>query len=270
MPPRDPSSAPVSNQDLARQFGPQARLYAVSKLHREGATLPLLLERIEPVMDERLLDLACGPAHTALFFAPYVREAVGLDLSPEMLGAAGLGAQGRGVANAAWVCGDVHRLPFRDRAFGLVTCRAAAHHFADVPRALAEAARVLVRGGRLGIVDGMAPEDDALDRFLNDLDCLHDPTTVRNYRPSEWRAMIERSGLRLDSIEAEVHELPEGRSLADWIARSGGSTAVLEEARRMLADAPSAVREYLRVREDGDDVWFDYGRVVITARRVDY
>jgi len=265
----DDPSRPPSVEALARQFGPQARLYAVSKLHREGATLPLLLERASPVMDENLLDLACGPAHTALFFAPFVRGIVGLDLSPEMLGAARLGAQGRNVSQAAWVCGDVHRLPFRDRSFDRVTCRAAAHHFADVPRALAEAGRVLRRGGRLGIVDGMAPEDDALDRFLNDLDRVHDPTTVRNYRPSEWRRMIERSGLRLDSIETEVHELPEGRSLAGWIARSGGSSAVLEDARRRLDQAPASVREYLRVRESGDDLWFDYGRVVLVARRVD-
>lgn len=263
------SPSPPSNEELARQFGAHARLYAVSKLHREGAALPRLLERVEPVMDESLLDLACGPAHTALFFAPYVRAIAGVDLSPEMLGTARIGAEAREIANAAWVCGDVHRLPFRDRSFDLVTCRAAAHHFADVPRALAEAARVLKRGGRLGVVDGMAPEDDALDRFLNDLDRLHDPTTVRNYRPSEWRRMIEATGLRLDSMETEVYEMPEGRSLADWIARSGGSSVVLEEARRRLGEAPPAVREYLHVREAGDDLLFDYGRVVIVARRVD-
>lgn len=260
---------PPTTEEVARQFGAQARLYAVSKLHREGATLPLLLERVQPVMDETLLDLACGPAHTALFFAPYVHGVIGLDVSEAMLAAARLGARGRDIANAAWACGDAHRLPFHDRAFDLVTCRAAAHHFGDVGLALAEAARVLKRGGRLGVVDGMAPEDDELDLFLNDLDCLHDPTTVRNYRASEWRAMIARTGLRLDSIESDVHELAEGRSLAEWIARSGGSSAVLDEARRRLIEAPARVREHLRVREVGDDVWFDYGRVVIVARRVD-
>jgi ubiquinone/menaquinone biosynthesis C-methylase UbiE len=263
------TSDPPSTEDVARQFGGQARLYAVSKLHREGATLPLLLERTQPVMDEVLLDLACGPAHTGLFFAPYVRQVIGLDVSREMLHAARLGARGKDLTNLHWACGDVHRLPFRDRAFDLVTCRAAAHHFADVEGALREAARVLKRGGRLGIVDGMVPEDDTLDRFLNDLDRLHDPTTVRNYRPSEWRAMVERTGLRLDSTETEVHELPEGRLLADWIARSGGSSTVLEEARRRLHDAPPAVREYLRVCEVGEDLAFDYGRVVLVARRVD-
>jgi len=258
-----------STEDVARQFGSQAGLYAVSAIHRDGATLPLLLERMGPIMDETLLDVACGPAHVALFFAPYVRRAVGLDASSEMLRAARLGARRKETQNVEWICGDAHDLPAADRSFDLVTCRAAAHHFVDPSRALREAVRVLRRGGRLGIVDGMVPETDVLDAFINDLDRLHDPTTVRNYRPSEWRAMVEGVGLRLDVLETEVHELAGGRPVADWIARAGGSTPVFEEAKRRLLSAPPEVREYLRVTERGDDVDFDYARVVIVARRVD-
>lgn len=258
-----------STEAIASQFGAQARLYAVSELHRSGATLERLLERMQPVMDEALLDLACGPAHTALFFAPYVRAATGYDASPEMLHAGRLGAKAKAITSFQTVCGDAQLLPFTVRSFDLVTCRAAAHHFADPRAALHEAARVLKRGGRLGIVDGTVPEDDELDRFINELDTLHDPTTVRNYRPSEWRAMMEETGLRLDVLESDLRELPKGRSLSDWIARAGGSSAVFEEARRRLLGAATRVREYLLVEEQGDDVLFDYERILIVARRVD-
>jgi ubiquinone/menaquinone biosynthesis C-methylase UbiE len=258
-----------STEAIAAQFGTQARLYAISEVHRSGATLERLLERMQPVMDEALLDLASGPAHTGLFFAPYVRAVTGYDASTEMLHAARLGAKAKSIAGFTAVCGDAHRLPFADRAFDLVTCRAAAHHFAEPRAALAEAARVLKRGGRLGIVDGMVPEDDELDRFINDLDVLHDPTTVRNYRPSEWRAMVEGTGLRLDLVEDELRELAKGRSLEDWIARAGGTSAVFEEARRRLLGASSRVREYLLVEEKEGDVLFDYTRVLIMARRID-
>ena len=153
-----------STGEIARQFGAQARLYAMSKLHREGAALPLLFERLQPVMDETLLDVGCGPAHLALFFAPYLRLATGLDASHEMLGAARLGARQKELDNLAWVRGDAHQLPFADRSFDLIACRAAAHHFVDLPRALVESARVLRRGGRLGIVDGMVPERRPIPR----------------------------------------------------------------------------------------------------------
>ena len=242
----------------------------MSEIHRSGASLERLVETMSPVMDETLLDLACGPGHVGLFFSEYVRGVVGYDLSREMLQVAQLGARAKSVTGFATAQGDVHRLPFADRSFDLVTCRASAHHFADPPAALAEARRVLRRGGRLGVVDGMAPDDDdELDVFVNDLDRLHDPTTVRNHRPSEWRAMVEGAGLRVDVVETELRERPAGASLANWVARAGGATAVYEEARRRLLGAPARVRAWLKVEERVDDVAFDLPKLLLVAKRVD-
>src|SRR6185436_12847316 len=111
--------------------------------------------------------------------------------------------------------GDAHRLPFADRSFGLVASRACPHHFIDIRAAVNEMARVLARGGRLGIADGTVPDDPDIDRFFNQLDTLHDPTTVRNYSTREWRSFMEGAGLRVDFVDDYVLELPEGRSLLD-------------------------------------------------------
>lgn len=50
------------------------------------------------------------------------------------------------------VCGDAHRLPFRDGAFAVVTSKDTLEHFGEPWVALAEARRVLIHGGRL-VVD---------------------------------------------------------------------------------------------------------------------
>jgi len=255
--------------DTARQFGDHAREYAVSRAHAEGATRLLLLERLQPVSDETLLDIGSGPGPVALAFAPYVALAVSFDLAPEMLHAARLGARRQQVENLRCVAGDAHHLPFADRSLDLVTSRACPHHFADIRLAVREMARVLRRGGRLGIADGSVPADPELDAFINDLDRLHDPTTVRNYGAAEWRLFLSDAGLRVDWVEEEVWELAEGTSLTDWLARSGASSAVLEQARARLLDAPPRVREYLRVEPRGEDVAFHLPRIVIVATRVD-
>ena len=254
--------------DTARQFGAHAREYAVSRVHAEGHTRLLLLEHLQPVADETLLDIGSGPGPVALAFAPYVARVVSFDLAPAMLHAARLAARRQQVENLQVVAGDAHRLPFADRSLDLVTSRACPHHFADIRRAVREMARVLRRGGRLGIADGTVPADPALDAFINDLDRLHDPTTVRNYGAAEWRSFIEEAGLRVDWVEEEAWELAEGRSLTEWLARSGASSAVLEQARVMLLGAPARVREYLRVKERGEDIAFDLPRIVIVATRV--
>jgi len=260
---------PPTSDEIARQFSEQARHYAVSRIHLEGVTRLTLIERMEPVADESLLDVGTGPGPLALAFAPYVDRAVGFDLSPSMLEASRLAARRENVANLGLVAGDVHHLPFPDRSFALVTSRACPHHFTDIRRAVGEMARVLARGGRFGVADGMVPEDDELDRFINDLDVLHDPTTVRNYRPSEWRGFVEAAGLRVDFVEDEVYELAEGHRLSEWMARSGASGAVLDEARRRLLEAPERIRRYLRVKADGEDLRLHLPRVVLVARKID-
>ena len=263
------SRRPPTTGDVARQFSEQAGNYAVSRIHQEGGTRLSLIEHMEPVMDESLLDVGTGPGPLALAFAPYVREATGFDVAEPMLRAARLAARRAGVGNLLLVAGDVHGLPFADRSFDLVTSRACPHHFTDISQAVREMARVLKRGGRLGIADGTVPEDDELDAFINGLDVLHDSTTVRNYRPSEWRGHVEGAGLRLDWMDEQAYELAEGHRLSEWIARSGASSAVLEEARRRLLDAPERIRRYLRLRAEADDLRFDLPRVVLVAKRVD-
>jgi ubiquinone/menaquinone biosynthesis C-methylase UbiE len=266
-PPEPRPAAADHLAETARQFGAHARQYAVSRAHAEGATRHMLIEHLQPIADEWLLDVGSGAGPVAIAFAPYVAGAVAFDLTPAMLAAARLAARRAEVANVVGVCGDVHRLPFRDRSFGLVTSRACPHHFADIRGAVAEMARVLARGGRIGIADGTVPDDPEIDAFLNRLDTLHDPTTVRNYSAREWRSFFAGEGLRVDWVDDYVVEIPEGRSLLDWLARSGASSAVAEECRAMLLGAPAKTREYLRVRPEGDDVRFELPRVVITATR---
>ena len=260
---------PPGPADIARQFGEHAREYAMSRSHNEGHTRLLLLEHMQPVMDETMLDVASGPAPLGLAFAPYVARVIALDLAPPMLHAARLTARRTEVANLGVVAGDAHRLPFRDRSLDLVGSRAAPHHFAEFDRAVAEMARVLRRGGRLGIADGTVPDDPELDTFINALDALHDPTTVRNHSPGEWRSALERAGLRLDFIEEQAYDLAEGRSLTEWMARSGAASGVLAEAKRMLLTAPKRVKDYLRVRTAGDDLTFDLPKIVLTAMKTE-
>jgi ubiquinone/menaquinone biosynthesis C-methylase UbiE len=244
--PDPPPSTPVTPAETARHFGAHAREYAISRFHSEGQTRVILLEHLEPVVDETLLDLGSGPGHTALAFAPYVRRAIVCDLAPPMLHAATLAARraaepGEPMALLEPVAADAHRLPFRDASIDLVTIRAAAHHFADLDRALGEIRRVLRRGGRLGIADPTVPEDDSVTaESIRALERLRDPTTVQVRSPAEWRGVLEAAGLRVDFVEPSAWELAEGRSLVEWIARAGGSSAVLAKSSARAARSRAA------------------------------
>lgn len=99
---------------------------------------------------ERLLDVACGTGNVAIQAALAGAAAIGLDLSPDLFPAARRRAAEAGV-RIDLVEGDAEQLPFADGEFDVVTSVFGAMFAPSPVRAAAEMARVLRRGGRIGL-----------------------------------------------------------------------------------------------------------------------
>ncbi len=152
---------------------------------REGA-----LGWVEPLDAEMTaLEVACGAAHAAETVAPHVRQVVGIDLTPELLN---LGAQRLaegGIKNVLLQQANAERLPFVDQSFDVVFCRSSLHHFGHPAGAVEEMVRVSRHGGRVVLLDLIAPSSTDRERF----DYLHrllDPSHVRAYTEDELAAIF--------------------------------------------------------------------------------
>ncbi len=67
----------ADTKDLVKhQYDAHAQGYAASIVHAQGESLKRLVELIQPQKDWRVLDVPTGGGHTALAFAPFVREVV--------------------------------------------------------------------------------------------------------------------------------------------------------------------------------------------------
>jgi ArsR family transcriptional regulator len=62
-------------------------------------------------------------------------------------------AERRHVGNVVWKKGDLAKLPLADASVDVALLSQSLHHADDVPRAIAEAVRILRPGGRLLILD---------------------------------------------------------------------------------------------------------------------
>ena len=244
---------------VRRQFGPAAEAYLASATHAQGEDLATVMDFLDPRREDVILDLGCGVGHTLRRVAPHVRLAVGADETPGMLEGARTLMFREEITNVAFVIASAESLPFLDGAFDGVTCRLAAHHFADVGRGFAEVGRVLRPGGRFVLADNYAPDDPTLDRWINELEATRDPSHVREYRVADWRAHLERAGFQVTEEARSVTSL----EVEPWLARSRTPERESSRVREMLRTAPAAARTTFAISETS----FQLLKVVLRAVR---
>ncbi len=228
-------------------FGPNAHAYTVSAGHANQTELEKLVERAAPKPTDTLLDIGTGAGHTAITFAPAVRRVIAYDLTPQMLEEVEHNAAARGVTNIETEQGAAENLPYPDASFELVSCRLTTHHFANLPRALAEMARVLKPGGKLIIMDTTVPEDPELDRQINEIETLRDPSHVRNYPASEWRGLVEAVGLTITFVEASYYDEGDRMDFGGWTRRIGTSPENVTRLEGLFQGASPALVSALKI-----------------------
>lgn len=219
-------------------FTRHARAYADSPSQARGADLGLLLELVEPVQSLRVLDVATGTGHTALALAERGALVTGVDPTPAMLAEARRLAAARELSDrVSFVEGVAESLPTPDASWDLVTCRRAAHHFRDLPRALREMFRCLVPGGRLAIAD-LTPPEEASGAF-NLLEATRDGTHVRALTAAEWQAALVEAGFRPLVSRGMVEDVP----FPEWLSPVRADAAeghAVQRAWDALGDAERA------------------------------
>lgn len=235
----------MKNQ-VRQQFAGNAEKYVTSARHAKGEDLAMLVSSSKADAHMDVLDIATGGGHVANALAPQVRHVTAYDLTREMLEVAERFIRSNGHANVSYVTGDAEQLPFEDASFDLVTCRIAAHHFTDIPAFAAEALRVVKPGGKLLLIDNLAPEQNRYDAFYNEIEKRRDASHVRAWKKSEWVQVLEKTGFRLETLACFSKPF----RFQDWCERAGLPEADRDGLERKLLEAEEDVRGYFSVQTD--------------------
>jgi SAM-dependent methyltransferase len=203
----------------------RAQLYRESKAHSQGPDLDLIVEWAEGLASA--IDVATGGGHVARRLREAGLQVVTCDPSPGM--------------EPDVIC-FAEDLPFAEQSFDLAVTRVAAHHFADVPRAVAELARVARE--RVVVVDNLY-----LGEAAEEGEKLRDPSHVRNYGEDEWRAFFAAAGIAVEDVRRFDFPI----ELEPWLERTA-----------CTGDDAARVRELLADRIDGANVVLD--RIALRGR----
>jgi ubiquinone/menaquinone biosynthesis C-methylase UbiE len=195
-------------QDAARErFVKKAERVAALQDARAAELEAKIVRFAELRGDERALDAACGAGALAFALAPHVREVVGVDIVPELLEQ---GRQRAGEAeNVEFVEGDATKLPFARGSFDLAGTLRSLHHIERPELVVAELTRVTRLGGRILVVDQLAPIDPLAAFELNAFERARDPSHTRTLADVDLRHLFESNGLVLvrEDYEREEREL---------------------------------------------------------------
>jgi demethylmenaquinone methyltransferase/2-methoxy-6-polyprenyl-1,4-benzoquinol methylase len=172
--------------------------------------------------DARILDLCCGTGDLALALDRARARAspgqadrhyaiVGSDFAAPMLERARLKTRS-GNRRLVFAAADALLLPFADASFDLVTAAFGFRNLANYERGLAEIARVLRRGGRIGILEFNEPRRGplaALYRFY-----------FRQILPRVGGA-ISGDASAYSYLPGSVERFPQPAELGEWMSRAG-------------------------------------------------
>jgi ubiquinone/menaquinone biosynthesis C-methylase UbiE len=230
---------------VRRRFAATAERLAAHTDARVGALRERVRRFVVLTGDERVLDAGTGTGALAFALGPLVREVVGLDAVPELLDEARKRVSDH--PNVTLVEGDVTALPFDDGSFDLAASMNTLHHVSRPELAVAELVRVTRPGGRLLVIDQIAPVDPLAALELNRFERARDPTHSRALSDADQRALFDANNLSLRRADFETQL----RELDPYLDLAGCEGSARERARGLAGggDAYTAtVGWYLLVK----------------------
>jgi len=245
------------------QFTRQAVVFNAAAPVANADALRLIVDAAHPGPSDTVLDVACGGGLVARAFAPHVRHATGIDVTPAMLDTARKAAAENGLTNLTWDQGDVTVLPYADGSFTIVATRFSFHHFTDALAVLKEMVRVCKPGGRIVVADSCPSEDRAKAAAFNKLELLRDPSHTRALPLSELKSVFAAAGLGEPSVQfSELRDV-----VSNLLARSYPNPGDDEKIIAMFRQSASDDSLGVPVRLDGEVIHYAYPVAIVAATR---
>ena len=255
-------NAKTQLQDNQLAFTPEASIYAAGTVHLHDHSLQSMKSMIDTDARSKhyrwSLDLGAG---AALVLAGVSNNIITSDISKSVLRQAKCLGQERKISNLCLAQNAAEDLPFANQSVDLVSCKASGHHFRNFEKSLNEASRVLQVGGSLLMADAVAPEQDNLASWMNEIQRRRDFSHVESRKISTITKILTNSGFKVTHDDYQRVYL----RFNEWTARTNVRSEEVKALRRDFLEAPNAIREAFQVAPVHGNITFSWPCWVIRA-----
>jgi ubiquinone/menaquinone biosynthesis C-methylase UbiE len=241
---------PVRRGDLVTAYRDWSGSYDEPRNSLFDSDEPVVHEILDRLPAGAALDAACGTGRYAAYLAARGHRVVGVDGSAAMLDRARVR-----VPAAAFVRGDLHRLPLAAGAVDAVVCALALVHVPSLAPVLAELARVLRPGGHLVISD-VHHELVLRGSVVHSVGPGGEPGVTPTYRHTagDYLRAALPAGLRVLACEEPRRSVPElpaatGLDPGEWADWPWTLLPLVPEATRSAWTVPSTITWHFELEE---------------------
>ena len=201
--------------------------------------------------DEHLLDVGCGTGKILCNAAPLVKEAHGIDISEEMLKQVELINH----KNIFLKMGSIEKTNYEDESFHKITARLVFHHILTEgaqKNAIKECYRLLKKGGRIIICEGIPPHKDLKKEFVEIFKLKEERVT---YLPEDMVNLLKNGGFTDTQFYYVTHK---GMSVRNWLENAGNlSKETISKIMDLHGNGSKLFKEAYNLKCTGDDIFID-------------
>ncbi len=222
----------------------------------------VLLEELRLTGDEVVLDVGTGTGKIAYTVQPFCKEVIGIDSSQQMLDVANKNLDVLSNANISFRLAPADRLPFTDGSFDVVIARMVLHHLMDnLEGAVKECFRVLRKGGRIVIAEGVPPNHRLREDFMEIFKLKEKRHT---FLEEDIMRLVADAGFQRINVRTFFMD---AISINNWLEHAEIPPENVGKIKQLHQNASPYFKEAYRLREENGDIFIDMKHAIVTAEK---
>jgi ubiquinone/menaquinone biosynthesis C-methylase UbiE len=247
---------------MSTSWEKRARVYDMLQWANHDLYFETLLEELRLTGEEIVLDVGTGTGKVALHVLPYCRKVMGLDLSMEMLAIAHEHMGPHSAAKMALQQASIDRLPFGDGCFDVVVGRMVFHHLVgNLLEGINECFRVLRKGGRIVIAEGIPPNYLLKEDFVEIFSWKEARHTFLEH---DIMNLLADAGFHRINIRTFFLD---GISVNNWLEDAGLPEEHVEKILELHRNASRYFKKTYRLQELNGEILIDMKHAIVTAEK---